>query len=139
MEKLKIKAVSCSDLDMISAITQDSIILKNSIKFDGSMFSCLINRFCWEGLDNLEEKRMYRIHSALYFSGIKSVNYNKKFKEHENSKLLSLLTIHSDFTDNITIVFSDNSIIALKVSKIEVYLKDLYDHWPTDALPAHSI
>lgn len=139
MENLKIKAVSGQDLDAISALARDGIVLKNAIEFDGNVFFFLLNRFRWEGLLDKAKPECQRIHSSIYFKNVISASYNGAFARHPSSKLLSLMAIHSDLDKGVTLVFSNNSIISLEVSKIEVYLDDMYEGWPAELVPSHPV
>lgn len=139
MEKLKLKASSGSELDMISALAQNGLVLKSSIEFKDNVFYFLLNRFCWELSVDKKEDKSYRIHSAIYFQNVKNVAYNFEFQNHNKDEFLSLMTIHSDFANQINIVFANNAIISLTISSVEVFLKDLHDHWVTESVPNHDI
>lgn len=141
VDNLKLKATTGSELDMISALLQDGIVLKNTIEFDAEskLFFFLVDRFCWETVADKNENKNYRIHSGVYFHGVSNVKHNKEFTEHKTSKLLSLMTIHSNFVDEINIIFSNNAIISLTTNEINVYLKDLFEPWPAGRIPRHNV
>jgi hypothetical protein len=108
--------------------------------FEKESFTLLVNRFCWNHADNHEGKPLhYRSHVGLLFRHVKNVQ-RKGFEQHTQERILNLLHIHvkeKGKTSWIYLMFSAGHEIRLEAKKLEVYLSDLHDPWPTRSKPMH--
>ena len=139
MEKIKLKAQSEKDCDIISSLLQDAVSRVSGCAYleDQKCFRILFNRFCWEHSHKFDEEQCYhRIHSGLYIHNVKSIHVNDNFKQ-KTPHFYNLLAMHAN-NDEINLIFSDHRHIYIKVEKILVYLKDLHEHYPTLAKPEHN-
>ena len=94
---LALYAQSQKDLDIISALVQDSILRKQDIRWlkKRHRFTILINRFRWELLSNETKKTIAykRVKSVLIFDGILNV-LAKDLKYALDNEVLVLLSIN---------------------------------------------
>ncbi|PPR78720.1 MAG: hypothetical protein CFH01_00829 [Alphaproteobacteria bacterium MarineAlpha2_Bin1] len=138
-EQKNILAIDFFDLDIISSMVQDSIILKSNMKFlkKQRSFIVLANRFKWEERDKQE-----RIYSIIRFQGVLSVKTKSFSKEKENLPL-ELLAINyqtdGEHLIHIYLHFSGGAIIDLEVECVECILKDLSESWKTKTVPNHNL
>ena len=79
-----ILALDFIDLDIISSMVQDSIILKKNMTFlkKQRTFILLVNRFKWENINKKE-----RIYSIIRFQGVLRVRTKSLNNEKENLPL----------------------------------------------------
>ena len=139
---LKLHAADAEDLQIISSILQDSLIIPQDITYFATekRFAILLNRFCWEkrpAIDN-EEKRGYRIHTGCIFNNINQVQ-QKGLDDARSQQILNLLVIEWHATEKAIILsFSGNISVRLITDKINCYVKDFGDPWPTCWQPQHN-
>ena len=139
MEKIKLKAQTEKDCDVISTLLQDAVSKVSGFAYleDEKCFRILLNRFCWEHSHKFEEHQCYhRIHSGLYIHNVESVHVNDNFKE-KIHHFYNLLAMHANGNE-INLIFSDHRHVHIKTNGILVYLKDLHDHYPTLSKPEHN-
>ncbi|MDR1267361.1 MAG: DUF2948 family protein [Holosporales bacterium] len=140
---LRIKAQKPLEMDILSALVQDSLLPKTAFAYDKKerRAHLLVNRFCWEHAVQQENtdssEPYYRVHAGLYFTDIEQVSVNAAFRCYPTEKVLNLLTVHADGKQEVNILFSEGAHICLKTQKCCAYLKDLHEGWPTTAKPAH--
>ena len=141
VENLKLKATDHEQIDVISALLQDSIFHINMCSFDEDNEKCLsllFNRFCWE-CENGENLVHYRVHSAVYIHRVKAIYANKHIKSHTRSDFLNLLGIHSTNDNEIVLLFSGKGQIKVEVEELLVYMQDINNPWPTYTTPRHEL
>ncbi len=134
-----ILALDFIDLDIISSMVQDSIILKKNMIFlkKQRTFILLVNRFKWENINKKE-----RIYSIIRFQGVLRVRTKSLNNEKENLPL-ELLAINYQ-TDgghliHIYLNFAGGAVIDLEVECVECILKDLSEPWKTGTVPNHNL
>jgi hypothetical protein len=141
---LKLKASNPQEMDVLSALVQDSILHKTAFFYDKKQKRAylLVNRFCWEHALPRDTTGSpgpyYRAHAGLYFHHIEKSEVNVSFREHPADKLLSLLTVYVDNKSDINLIFSEGAHIRLLSKQCCAHLKDLHDGWPTGKKPEHQ-
>ncbi|MDG2474205.1 MAG: DUF2948 family protein [Paracoccaceae bacterium] len=146
IEKLALYGHGGEDVSIISALLQDSVLLKKNIKWNKkrNRFSLLVNRFRWELMqDNISETLPYkRVQTMLLFNGVIAV-YSQNLQRALNNEILSLLSLNltsNENFDEIKLSFSGNTSIKLKIEFIEVLVKDLdtSDFHGKSTVPTHD-
>lgn len=137
---IKMRAVDADDLNHISEQLRDGLCPIVAMVYERKSFTLLINRFCWNHQDIVDDRPMYyRSHIGLLFMHVKNVQ-RKGFEQHTEQRILNLLHIHIKEIDQekwVHLLFSGNHEIRLQVEKLETYLSDLHDPWPTRSKPTH--
>lgn len=141
---LKLHACDPEDLQVVSAMLQDALATLSDMVYwaDEKRFAILFNRFCWETHcstgNTFKEKSGQRIHTGCIFNDIEKVQ-QQGLDNLSPSQILNLLAVewHED-KKSIHLIFSNNMAVRLSATKINCYLKDLGDHWPTCWQPQHQ-
>ena len=133
---LKLKIDKFEDIHYLSALTQDSIIDKESFNFENDKFLILINRFKWE---NYHEQKYRRIHSGLLFNHVEKVTFDKDFMKDDDIRFLNLLSIITDYSKRISLIFSGEKVVNIYVNSVDIKIKDLHYSWATDNIPYHDL
>lgn len=138
-EPLKLKATNHEQLDVLSALLQDSLFHMHMCSFHQQSerrVSFLLNRFCWEYEDD-DSLEHYRIHTCVYIYNVNNVHINTQFLHHNRVDFLNLLGIHSTNDGQIMLLFSENKCIKIDIDDILVYMKDIQTPWITYTVPHH--
>lgn len=139
---LFLKASDVESCDVISSLLQDSIIHISSLSFheDRKCLRLMVNRFCWELLDESKKRKdhhYFRVHSGLYIHNIKNISISDNFKKILHDRYLNLLAMHYA-DDEISILFSGHKNAYIKIDDVCIYLKDLHEKYPTPSMPNHE-
>jgi Protein of unknown function (DUF2948) len=135
---LKLKAQDGSDLEVISAQMQDSLIRVGDIKYDARrrQFALVANRFAWDVQPAKERRR-----TGLNFDHVTAVK-RKGFDQTQRETILSLLSITFREVDtpsgHVDLVFSAGHSMQLEVEYLDCSLKDLGAAWSSDSVPSHD-
>ncbi len=128
---LALCAQSQKDLDIISALVQDSVLVRQNIRWikKRHRFTMLINRFRWELLSDEKQQTIpyKRVQAVLVFDGILNVSA-KDLKYALDDKVLSLLSIKLKKDENffkLELIFAGKTCIMLEAELLHVLLKDL--------------
>ena len=140
---LSLRCKNEQDLSVISSLFQDALI--NNMDFNFSKneknFLFVANRFCWENVySKIKEKAFKRVLCGVNIQNVISVKHkNFIVKDDKQAALFyNLLTIeYSDEKNEITLIFSQNAYVKLKVSKLDVFFKDIEEPHPTQKIPDH--
>ena len=141
---LKLIGKNQEDLKVISAHSQDSIVLVRDIVFlaKNRIFVMIMNRFMWEDAERGVFKNNKRIRCAIRFEEILQVK-SKKINQKKINKTLECLAIKCDESLNnnykINFFFAGDSIITLIAEAIEVVMQDLGNAWQVKHIPKHKI
>ncbi len=141
---LKLIGKNQSDLKVISAYTQDSVVNIQDMVFlkSNTIFIMIVNRFMWEDAEKGIFRGNKRIRSAIKFEDVLSVK-SKNINQKNKNKPLECLAIESTFTTNenykINIFFSGGAMITLISETIEVIMHDLGKSWTVKRVPKHKI
>lgn len=131
-----------NELSTVSALCQDSLCHLVSMHFhqETKIFSMLINRFCWELVNNHHESQtFYRVQSSLSFHGVKNV-FKKNFHQRGQKNSLNLLTICADQKEHhekIECLFSGHFNLMLQIDSLDVRLMDFKHPWAVHRKPQH--
>ena len=137
---IKMRARDANDLNHIAEQLRDGLCPIIAMVYEKNTFTLLVNRFCWNHHDIHEGKPLYyRSHMGLLFLHVKNVQ-RKGFEQHGSQRILNLLHIHIEKADSnnfVHLVFSGGHEIRLEVEKLDTYLSDLHEPWPTRSKPTH--
>ena len=139
-KKLKIKAIDSDDLTILSSLCQDGIFSVDEIVYlkEEKKLIATFSRFCWELKNTLDYGKQvhFRVVTGLQIHNVININY-KNFEKIKNNDFFNLLSI-THKSNLITLNFSLNSSISVKVKKIKILLDDLDIPWPTVKKPIHK-
>lgn len=144
---LRLKAQGPDDLQVISALVQDSILPAGELIWDASArrFAMLLNRFRWEDPLNAAGRRKTaeRVQSVLVIDEVLKVR-SQGITPHEKEMILSLLAMDfvpsEDGAGTLTLTFAGDGVIALELYAIELVLKDVTRPYraPSGKVPQHG-
>ena len=145
--RVRLRAASVSDVEVISALLQDAIIPGEDMTFDraGRRFVMVANRFCWdrpplEGVTSESGAPIYqRRLCGVRIEGVNGVE-SAGMPATRRGALFNLLAITvADTADaRVEILFSDGVSLRLAVDGISILAEDLDDGRPTSVMPAHD-
>jgi len=145
--RVRLRAASVSDVEVISALLQDAIVPGEDMTFDraGRRFVMVANRFCWdrpplEGVTSESGAPVYeRRLCGVRIEGVNGVE-SAGMPATRRGALLNLLAITvADAADaRVEILFSDGVSLRLAVDGISILAEDLDDGRPTSVMPAHD-
>ena len=145
--RVRLRAASVSDVEVISALLQDAIVPGEDMTFDraGRRFVMVANRFCWdrpplEGVTSESGAPVFeRRLCGVRIEGVNGVE-SAGMPATRRGALLNLLAITvADAADaRVEILFSDGVSLRLAVDGISILAEDLDDGRPTSVMPAHD-
>ena len=142
-KNLKLIARSESDLRVVSAHLQDSILNVTDIANlkKNKILLMQLNRFMWEDVEKGVFRKNKRIRTVLKFENVLKV-HSKNVNQSKKDNFLDFLTIEThQMPDNnyeMKIVFAGDLIIKVISEVIEVTLDDQGDAWDTKNMPKHK-
>ncbi len=143
MDLLKLIALDEVDLQVISSHLQDAVVRVGDMAYLPSRkrFAALLNRFEWERIAGGNGRKDYRRRrTALRFERVLEAKH-KGIRPATEHKVLSLLAIVFEPDEPpsgfVTLTFSGDASIRLKVECIEAELTDLGPAWRTRSKPEH--
>ena len=142
-DTLLLRCKNEQDLKVFSSLLQDALI--NSMDFHffkkEKNFLFVANRFCWENVfPKSMEKTFKRVLCGVNIQNVISVKHKNLLFKNDNQTALfyNLLTVEYYGEKNeIALVFSQNAILKLKVSKLDIFFKDMQESYPTKKIPDH--
>ena len=145
--RVRLRAASVSDVEVISALLQDAIIPGEDMMFDraGRRFVMVANRFCWdrpplEGVTSESGAPIYqRRLCGVRIEGVNGVE-SAGMPATRRGALFNLLAITvADAADaKVEILFSGGVSLRLAVDDVSILAEDLDDGRPTSVMPAHD-
>lgn len=153
--KLRLRAESPDDLDVIGAVLQDALIPVADMAYlaGESRFALVANRFCWEseapggpsGPPGLAAARggagaHHRVNAGVLFGKVQGAQ-TRGFDREDAARILSLLAIRTEAgldATEITLVCAGAASIRLRVAGIDCRLDDIGEPWPTAWRPSHG-
>ena len=150
--KLRLRAESPDDLDVIGAVLQDALIPVADMAFlpDENRFALVANRFCWEAEEGgaapvqaggrWRAAAHRRVNAGVLFGGVQGVR-TRGFDREDAARILSLLAIRAEAgldATEITLVCAGAASIRLRVTAIDCRLDDIGEPWPTAWRPSHE-
>ena len=136
MTKLRLRAESQADLEIIAAAVQDAILRVGEIIYDlrGRSLTLRMTRF------RHEADKAARAQSGLRFDGVMNVR-TRGIDRSDPEAMAVLLNIDFQMTDKpaglITLIFAGGGELQAEVEALEVILADVTDARETDKLPLH--
>ena len=139
-ELLRLRAQDQEDLAVVATILQDALVTLADMSFDRdrSRFTLVLNRFCWEKVDEnrvVDGEAAHRIHCALVFDHVRDVKC-KGIDQHNRLQFLDLLTLTLD-EGGVLLRFANRAALRLDIAQLECRLADIGQNWPTHAIPRH--
>jgi|GEM_PF-1826064 len=139
---LRLKAVDKESVQAISALLQDALVPYVSMVYspEERTFFMQPMRFKWEDHHREEDtpEGEQRIFSTVVFNNILSVHKHNFAQTKAHHTELNLLAIEVVNEKQLRISFSEEKTIVLTVEKIEIFLGDHDESWPTNYMPAHE-
>ena len=144
----KVVSLRCEkdqDIKVISSLLQDSLVSNADIYFErkDKTFAFIANRFCWERVSSKNSDfSYYRVLSGVNIQNVISVKQKNLIQKKNNETALfyNLLTIEYDSVPNeITLVFSQEISVKLNISKLNIFIRDLNEPYPTQQIPDHFV
>ena len=142
---LSLRCEKDQDIKVISSLLQDSLVSNADIYFERTQktFAFIANRFCWERVSSKNSDfSYYRVLSGVNIQNVISVKQKNLIQKKNNETTLfyNLLTIEYDSVSNeITLIFSQGIIVKLNISKLNLFIRDLNEPYPTQQIPEHFV
>lgn len=146
-QKLRLRASSPDDLEVIGGVLQDALIPVSDMAYlaNERQFALVANRFCWEAeaADDgapAGEPSHYRVNCGVMFSGVQAVR-SRGFDRDDPANILSLLTFQAEpgvEGTEITLICAGDASVRLTVDAIDCRLDDIGEPWPTVWRPSHG-
>jgi len=142
MNPLKLIALDEEDLAVVSSHLQDAVVRVGDLAYLPSQkrFAAVLNRFDWEKAGAKGAKDYRRRRTALRFDRVFGAQL-RNLKQGKSDRILSLLAVHFEPDDSpgghVTLTFSGDASIQLKVECIEAEMTDLGPEWRTRVKPEH--
>ena len=152
-KRLKLLARDVDDVEVLSALLQDSIIPRADMVFDRKLneFVFVANRFCWElkpsadvtGSDgkSLHKRRL----CGVRISHVCLIQHHK-WPDKRHAALFNLLALrYMDMAEQankravLQFEFSGGVDLRLKIDEIDIALEDLDSGYPTSMQPGHDL
>ena len=139
---LRLIAEDEEDLAIISAHLQDAVMRIGDMVYlpKSRRFAAFMNRYCWEGCgeDGLGERTL----SGLHFNNVlkvKAMNVRQDDPEAVAELLALKFEPKGEGAGTVDLLLAGGGRIRLEVEAIEATLRDISEHWPARARPAHSL
>ena len=142
---LSLRCEKDQDIKVISSLLQDSLVSNADIYFERTQktFAFIANRFCWERVSSKNSDfSYYRVLSGVNIQNVISVKQKNLIQKKNNETALfyNLLTIEYDSVSNeITLIFSQEISVKLNISKLNLFIRDLNEPYPTKQIPEHFV
>jgi len=143
VKPLRLIAEDASDLEVISAAVQDSVLKAEKLKYEAGKrrFTLELNRFGWEELDGKRGPKS-RVRAMLAFDGVLGVK-TRAVNKADPDMVMSLLSLAFTPDDEppggtIVLLFAGDGELALQVEAIDVTLLDSDYEWATRHTPGHD-
>lgn len=139
---LKLTAEDEEDLAILSAHLQDAVTRIGDLAYlpKSRRFAAFVNRYCWEGCP--EGSVGERTRSGLHFNNVLAVKA-LNVKQSDPDAIIQLLALRfeplREGAGYIDVLLAGGGCIRLEVEAIEASLRDVSEHWPARARPAHSL
>ena len=136
-ERLRLRAKDAEDIEVISAVLQDSIVPVCDMVFqqETQSFIVVAQRLRREGQ---EAEATERICSALTISGVVSVQTHG-IDLHHHERMLDLLAIMVEPAQrSLTLVFAGDALLRLGLEAWGAVVEDFGESWPALCHPHHE-
>jgi len=141
---LRLIAEDEEDLAILSAHLQDAVMRIGDLVYlpKSRRFAAFMNRYCWEGCP--EGSVGERTRSGLHFDNVLKVRA-MNVRQDDPDAVAELLALRFEPKGEgeaggfIDLMLAGGGCIRLEVEAIEAALRDISEHWPARARPAHSL
>ena len=143
---LKLQAIAAEDVEIISALLQDGLVAASDLHYqkDEASFVMVINRFCWEQVDDSEsETQSNRCLCGVKVANVKQVS--QRGLSAGANQFYNLLSItYEEIKENemalksLTFTFSAGYGIRLAVDELALIVQDIAAPYPGLARPQHN-
>ena len=138
---LRLRAFDADDLQVLSALVQDSVFPANEMQYDRRRrrFAVLLNRFRWE---DRKAQAPERVQSVLTIEDVEKVQ-TSGVSDRNSDVVMSLLSMEfsagDDGSGRILMTFAGDGELALDVEALEVTLTDVTRPYsaPAGQRPSH--
>ncbi|WOI53782.1 DUF2948 family protein [Parvularcula sp. LCG005] len=139
---LALMAADREDLDVVSAVLQDSVAKVGDVAFlpDQRRFALVANRFVWEEGANKTKGPFTRVRVGVHFDDVLSVR-TKSVRLDAKSAIVDILSVTyhgGEDGGTITLTLAGGGIVALAVDAINVTVRDISEPWRTQSKPDHE-
>lgn len=141
-EQLRLVALDCDDLEVVSCHMQDAIVRVGDMAFipAAHRFAFVGARFDW--CESARTGKVERARTGLHFDGVRRVQ-RTGFDPAKPDTILNVLSIAFDETDApggaVTVTFSGGAALRLEVECLDAQMRDMGERWEARAAPAHAI
>ena len=141
-EPLRLRALDPQDLDVLSALVQDSVFVASDMTWDRTRrrFAILLNRFRWE--DRGRRHAPERVRSILAIEDAMAVR-SQGIDRSETDTILSVLRLEwvegDDGAGELVITLAGDGAVSVRVEALEVVLRDVTKPYvaPSGKSPEH--
>ena len=141
---LKLSAQKTEDLDVLSSLLQDALILASDMAFDGpsQQFTVLCNRYRWELQKDKSKRSGKRIRCAVQIHHVHHVQYHGSLPADMPLNLLSIDYHHqaegSGKLETIILHCSNHFSLKLSCDGLRMIMSDLSEDWDALSRPNHT-
>ena len=136
-ERLKLRAKSVEELQVIAAFIQDAIAPLSDMTWmrDQNRFALVLNRFRWECAGDTPP--FERTHTMLSFQNVQAVRTRNVDRDRPD-RPLSLLTLSPGENTAVDLAFAGGGTVRIESGPLDCVLEDLGEPWPTAWRPDHG-
>ena len=135
---LTLVALEEDDLEILSSLTQDSLIAATDIDFDPGQgrVVLMLNRYRHEERRRFWKPKGHRIRAALQINTVQSVQ-TRGYDPSDSETVLSLLSLQLDADWALILTCSGGAALRLKVEAVDMLLTDIGDSYDAVRRPLH--
>lgn len=137
--RLKLKAVAAEDIEVLSALLQDSLVAAPDIRFlaEESCLVMVLNRYCWEQNSEDAPTQPQRCMCGLKVTSVGRIK--QRGLSGQTNQFYNLLSVtYEEAMKRLTFTFSEGCGIRLVVDRLAVLVQDVADPHPGFARPQHD-
>ena len=138
-DRLKLKAVAAEDIEVLSALLQDSLVAAPDIRFlaEDACLVMVLNRYCWEQNSKDSQTQPQRCMCGLKVTSVSQIR--QRGLSGQPNQFYNLLSItYEEATRRLTFTFSEGCGIKLDVDRLALLVQDIADPHPGFARPQHE-
>ena len=135
--RLKLRATSAEELQVIAACVQDAIAPLSDMTWmrDQNRFALVLNRFRWESAG--DKPPFERTHTMLSFQNVQAVR-TRNVDRDSPDRPLNLLTLTASENTAVDLDFAGGGTVRVESEPLDCVLDDLGEPWPTVWRPDHG-
>ena len=139
LDRLKLRAVAAEDIEVLSALLQDSLIAASDIQFlaEEACLVMVLNRYCWEQNSSETQAQPSRCMCGLKVTSVSQIR--QRGLSGQTNQFYNLLSItYEEAIKRLTFTFSEGCGIRLDVNRLALLVQDVADPHPGFARPQHE-